>query len=116
MNHRWRDSDGNWIWGFYDNIGIAKSLAAELWGLRYGLTLARKLKIRILLIEIDAKSVVDLLSSNNILATYSHPYSALVAVCWICANLLAKVVNNGFDSFLEITSPSFIVSKLLMDI
>jgi hypothetical protein len=56
-----RDSNGKWIHGFAHNLEITNSLAVELWGLRDGLLLARNLNITKLIIEIDAKSVVDLL-------------------------------------------------------
>ena len=47
--------------GFSRNIGIINSLNVELWSLRNELLLSRSLKI--LIIEIDVKSVVDILNS-----------------------------------------------------
>uniref|UniRef100_A0A2N9FRC0 RNase H type-1 domain-containing protein n=1 Tax=Fagus sylvatica TaxID=28930 RepID=A0A2N9FRC0_FAGSY len=76
-----RDSNGNWIRGFSHNSGITNLLVAELWGLRDRLLLARDLKIRKLIFEIDAKSIVDLLKSKSIGNTDSHPYSALINDC-----------------------------------
>ena len=69
-----RDSNGNWIHGFSHNLGITNSL----WGLKDGLLLARDLKICKLIVEIDAKSVVDLLKSESIGNIDSHPYSDLI--------------------------------------
>ena len=67
------DSNGNWIREFSHKLGIANSLVVELWGLRDGLLLARDLHICKLIIEIDAKSVVDLLKLVNDGITDSHP-------------------------------------------
>ena len=47
--------------GFSRNIGIINSLVVELWSLRDELLLARSLNV--LIIEIDANSVVDILNS-----------------------------------------------------
>ena len=63
-----RDSAGSWIRGFLHSIGFTTSLAVELWGLRDSLKLARSLHIGKLIIEIDAKVVVDLISAENVAA------------------------------------------------
>jgi ribonuclease HI len=76
-----RDSNGNWLRGFSHKLGITNSLAAELWGVRDGLLLARDLNIRKLIIESDAKSVVDLLKTENLGNNAFHPYSALINDC-----------------------------------
>ena len=131
-----RDSNGNWIRGFSHNLGITNSLAAELWGLKDGLLLACELKICKLIIEIDAKSVVDLLKSESLGNTDSNPYSALINdyrylilsfkaaslhhAHWennFCTDLLAKEGNKLLDSFSIYVFPSyFVVSQLLVDI
>ena len=48
-----RDSTGAWISSRTRKIGHAHSMAAELWGLRDGLMLAKSLNIRKLLVEVD---------------------------------------------------------------
>ena len=63
------------------SIGFTTSLAAELWHLRDGLKLARSLHICKLIIEIDAKIVIDLISAENVAAQDAHPYSALIFDC-----------------------------------
>lgn len=77
-----RDSDDKWIKGFFRNFGITNSLAAELWGLRDELLLTLNLNIYKLIIEIDAKSVVNILKSDNTSTLKAHPYnSALILYC-----------------------------------
>ena len=56
-----RDSNGNWVRGFSRFIGTTNSFAAELWGLRDGLELAQKLDMAKLIVEVDAKAVVDII-------------------------------------------------------
>ena len=69
-----RGSERKWIGDFYRNIEIINSLAFELWELRDSLILAQSLHIckLVIEIEIDVKSVVDILKSENILNTNSH--------------------------------------------
>ena len=131
-----RDINGNWIRRFSHKLGIANSLVAELWGLRDGLLLVRDLHICKLIIEIDAKSVVDLLKLVNDGITDSHPYSALINDCKsliqsfeeatlqhahcesnFCADLLVKEGIKLLVSFsIVVSPPHFVVSQLLTDI
>ncbi len=76
-----RHNNGNWLRGFSHKLGITNSLAAELWGIRDGLLLARDLNIRKLIVESDAKSVVDLLKTKNLGDNAFHPYTALINDC-----------------------------------
>ncbi len=78
-----RDHNGGWVQGFTRHINWTNSLAAELWGLRDGLHLTRNLNIHKLLVEIDAKAVVDLVESQNelMLNSHGHPYSNLISDC-----------------------------------
>lgn len=59
-----RDHHGKWIKGFRRAIGWANSLHAELWAVRDGPSLCIQLNIPEIEIELDTKSVVDLLNSN----------------------------------------------------
>ena len=131
-----RDNNGKWIRGFSRVIGTTNSFAAELWGLRDGLELARKLDITKLIVEVDAKAVVDIILTNNIQILDTHPYSALIHDCRymiqsfeeailqhihregnFCADLLSKARCISEPIFFEFTSPpSFVVSQLLVDI
>ena len=56
-----RDDCGNWLAGCTRHIGATDSFAAELWGLRDGLSLCRSLNITCLVVELDAQTVVDVL-------------------------------------------------------
>ena len=60
------------IKGFARRIGYATRLLAEFWALRDGLQIAIQLGINYLEVELDAKTVVQLLLSNsNHIAAYS---------------------------------------------
>ena len=113
-----RDSNGIWVRGFSWIIGTTNSFVAELWGLRDGLELARKLDIAKLIVEVDAKAVVDIILFDNNLILVCHPYSALIhREGNFCADLLSKarsISNHVFSEFISL--PSFVVSQLLANI
>ena len=131
-----RKSDGSWCSGFIRNIGIASSFAAELWGVRDGLILAKQHNIHKIMIELDAKAVIDLLLSDNYTSICCHPLSALIIDCMslihsfeearilhthheenFCADLLAKEGSKTLNSYVKLFSPpSIIVSQLMADI
>ena len=113
-------------------MAFTNSLAAEIWGLRDGLKPARNMNICKLIIEIDAKAVVDLIHFIDIASLNSYSYSALISdfrylilsfeeahlchvhcECNFRTDILSKARNNPLDVFLE---SSFIVSQLLVDI
>lgn len=54
-----RDDHGGWLVGFSRHIGIADSFVAELWGLKDGLILCCNLNITSIVVELDAKAIVD---------------------------------------------------------
>lgn len=60
-----RDSARNWVKGYARAIGITTSVAAELWALRDGIYLCIALNVPAVEIELDAKVVADLVSSNS---------------------------------------------------
>ena len=60
------------------SIGFATSRSAEFWALRDGLTLALSEGIQNLIVELDARVVVDLLNSN---VDINKPYSPLLCDC-----------------------------------
>ena len=56
-------------------------MAAELWGLRDGLMLAKNLNIKNLVVEVDAMIVAKILSFENMISDSTHPYSAIIVDC-----------------------------------
>ena len=72
-----------WIEGFFfffspRSIGLTHSMVIELWGLWDGLALTNNLNIRKLLIKIDAKCVISMLTSYSPMIYASDPCSALI--------------------------------------
>lgn len=46
------------------NIGVCSVMATELWGIIYGMRLARQKGLRKIIVESDNKSIVELLHKN----------------------------------------------------
>ena len=60
-----RDANGSWVSGYARAIGCTTNMAAELWALRDGINLCISLNLQAVVIELDAKLVVDLLSKTT---------------------------------------------------
>ena len=60
-----RDSLGNWVVGFARKLGSANSFTAEVWALRDGLMLCLQRNFSAIIVEIDAKALVDALNSPS---------------------------------------------------
>ena len=60
-----RNSYGEWVSGFARAIGYTTNVAAELWALRDGINLCIDLKLTNVIIELDAKLVMDLLQNED---------------------------------------------------
>ncbi|GKV43678.1 hypothetical protein SLEP1_g50939 [Rubroshorea leprosula] len=73
-----RDSQGQWVVGFMRNIGHTTSLAAELWVIRDGLSMANYLQIQNSIVEIDCQVAHALLSGTF---NPHHPHSTLILDC-----------------------------------
>ena len=58
-----RDDQGNWIAGFLRNIGKTNSFTAKIWALRDGLLLCHQINLPAVIVELDAKALVDALSN-----------------------------------------------------
>lgn len=56
-----RGDSGNWIVGFGRYLGVTHSLLATIWALREGPLLASSCGYRDIVVEFDAKAIVDLL-------------------------------------------------------
>ena len=63
------ESDKGWQWkldfGFTKRIGIMNSFIAEMWGLREGLIMCCNLNIASLIVELDARAVMDAFSNTQ---------------------------------------------------
>ena len=64
--------------GFARAIGYTTSIIAEFWALRDGLLLGDQIGVQNLVIELDAKVVVELVQSKT---TSNAFYSSLLADC-----------------------------------
>ena len=64
--------------GFARSIGFTTRIIAEFWALRDGLLLAGQIGVQNLLIELDAKVVVELVQSKSSSNAF---YSSLLADC-----------------------------------
>ena len=73
-----RNQEGEWVKGYVRVIGCATSVAAELWALRDGIRLCISLKLLVVVFELDAKLVVDLLKKDM---EKSNGIDVLVADC-----------------------------------
>ena len=73
-----RDCEGRWMRGFVRSIGETTSIMAEFWALRDGLLLAGQLGVQNLVVELDAKVVVELVQSGSSSNAF---YSSLLADC-----------------------------------
>lgn len=60
-----KDEHGEWVASFAKHIGATNSFAIELWGLRDGLMLCCNLNVPCLIVELDAKVVVDVFKNSN---------------------------------------------------
>ena len=66
-------------------------MAAELWGLHDGLTLARNLNIRKLLVEVNASVVANFFSADYSMQDTTHPFSAITIDCRFLLSLFEEV-------------------------
>ena len=123
------NANGEWVKGIARAIGVTTSSAVELWALRDRIRLCIALKIPAVIIELDAKLVVDLLqkedrNQNGLDAILGDCKAGLKDIPMVkiqhcyreankCANALARrgtLLPQDFVAFLE---PSADVSLLL---
>ena len=83
-----RDSNGRWISGFTRNIGVTSSVEAELWALRDGLSLCIFLHIMALEIEVDAKVILEWMTSEH---SNNLNHSPLIMDCKALINQVPQV-------------------------
>ena len=73
-----RDCNGKWIKGFSRSIGHASNFVVEFWALRDGLKLDLGMGVQKLVVELDAKVVVSLITSTG---GANKPYLPLLNDC-----------------------------------
>lgn len=73
-----RNHNGKWIRGFSRSIGITTSVIVELWALRDGLKLCIDMHLPVVIVELNALLVVDMINGN---LTFSLCLSPLVDDC-----------------------------------
>ena len=89
-----RDHYGSWVKGYMRHIGFASSITVKFWALKDGLLLASQLGISQLLVELDAKVVVELLQSSKSSNNY---FSSLFNDCRYLLHQFNQVrINHVF--------------------
>ena len=68
-----RDGQGNWIEGFSRNIGHTNSFLVEIWALRDGLQLCYHMNLHAVIVELDARALVDALNNPAYANTILSP-------------------------------------------
>ena len=68
-----RDIEGAWIMGFVRNIGITSRYIVELWALWDELLLCINRNFNAIEVELDAKSIIDVLSTSNCSNSLASP-------------------------------------------
>ena len=110
-----RNGDGDWVCGYAKKIGITTSFVAELQGLRDGILQCLKLHLPTIKIEIDVKSIVDLLNNpraaESVVSTLVDDCRYLISqLPWVrvkhyfreanrCADVLARLGSNQASDF-----------------
>ena len=87
-----RNDKGEWLKGYARNVGYSTSVAVELWALCDGLRLCIALKLPAMIIELDAKLIVDLLQKFD---GHRNCIDALVSDCKTELENIPRVqINN----------------------
>ena len=116
-----RDGNGDWIIGFARKIGTTTSFLVELWALWDGLILCLQIQAQAVIIELDAKFVVDAFNLQNysnskvssVMDDCKHLASQLpqMRVRHVyreanrCADCLAKLGTSLKSDFVVFSSP-----------
>ena len=85
------DENGEWKLGFARNIGITTSFQAELWALCDGLSLCVDRNFSTVEVDLDAKSVIDVLTSPSCSNNLTLP---LVDDCRLLATKIPQIKFN----------------------
>ena len=88
-HQRWKSENGGWVAGFARRIGNTNSYMVELWALHDGLKLCLQMNAHSIIIELDAKVVMDALNSPNSPNSFS---SSILKECKHMANRLPQKI------------------------
>ncbi|XP_075645148.1 uncharacterized protein LOC142616159 [Castanea sativa] len=96
------DDEGNWVLGFLRQIGVTSSFIAELWALRDGLILCVKGNFTAVVIEMDAKAIIEVLNNPNntnlIISSIVDDYRQLASrIPLTCFNHCYRETNRSAD-------------------
>ena len=123
-----RDHLRHWIKGFNRALGTTNSFIAELWALRDGLIIFKDLGLSNLIVELDALSVIHMLSSDKpcpiMEPLFSDCRSLFKAIpnkriqhmyreANQCADTLARLRSSVVFSFVVFVEPPPVVANLL---
>lgn len=84
-----RDEQGQWVAGFTRKIGRANSFIAEAWALRDGLVLCKQMNWTKVIVELDAKVLVDALNNRG---SHTTMISPLIEDCRFLASQIPQLV------------------------
>ncbi|KAL0010791.1 hypothetical protein SO802_005899 [Lithocarpus litseifolius] len=85
-----RDEEGNWVIGYARKIGSANSFLAVLWALWDGLFLCLQAQIHAVIIEMDAKAIVDAFSHQK------NSNSIIFSLMDDCRQLVSQIPQSRF--------------------
>ena len=94
-----RDSWGKWVAGFTRKLGSANSFTAEVWALRDGLMLCDQRKLPAVIVEIDAKALVDAFNNPSYRNSMISPIfddckHLILQIPQVCINHVYREANK----------------------
>ena len=85
-----RDHSSHWIKGYSRALGTTNNFTAELWALRDGFIIVKDLGLSNLIVELDALSVIHMLSSDK-------PCPIMEPLLSDCRSLYRAILTNGYN-------------------
>jgi len=104
-----RDEEGNWVLGFSRQIDVTSSFITELWALRDGLILFVERNFTTVVIEMDAKAIIEVLNNPNntnlIISSIVDDYRQLASqIPWTHFNHYYGEANRSDDMLVRMGS------------
>ena len=125
-----RDEQGNWVAGYTRRVGRANSFIADAWALRDGLVLCSQLNLSSIIVESDAKALIDalnnpihdklvvspLLDDCKQLAVQFHRiiFKHIFRETNLCVDCLANMGRLQNSEFVDHTSPPVELLSLIV--